>query len=132
MVEAQAAYHSQAKELLESLKKNWGEGSNSDPSDILGRVIVRKSSQDSYHSISADNISSHQRKQPPSLKMSRDSSVDTFASSAMSNHNNSDTVDRPLPNRVLPPPSSSNPVSKERMYGDIVSAHTHSRRIYTL
>lgn len=132
MVEAQAAYHSQAKELLESLKKNWGEGSNSDPSDILGRVIVRKSSQDSYHSISADNISSHQRKQPPSLKMSRDSSVDTFASSAMSNHNNSDTVDRPLPNCVLPPSSSSNPVSKERMYDDIVSAHTHSRRAYTL
>ncbi|GAN02408.1 conserved hypothetical protein [Mucor ambiguus] len=116
MVEAQAAYHTQAKELLESLKKNWGEGSNSDPSDILGRVIVRKSSQDSYHSVSADNISAHHRNQPPSLKMSRDSSVDTFASSAMSYHNNSsDTVDRPLPsNRVLPQSAStSNPVSNE-------------------
>ncbi|KAL7321463.1 hypothetical protein PS15m_001227 [Mucor circinelloides] len=124
MVEAQVAYHIQAKELLESLKKNWGEGSNSDPSDILGRVIVRKSSQDSYHSVSADNISSHQRKQPPSLKMSRDSSVDTFASSAMSNHNSSDTADRPLPNHVLPPPSSSNPVSKELNHIE----HTKYRR----
>ncbi|OAD06177.1 hypothetical protein MUCCIDRAFT_117873, partial [Mucor lusitanicus CBS 277.49] len=66
MVEAQAAYHTQAKELLESLKKNWGEGSNTDPSDILGRVIARKSSQDSYHSVSADNISAHHRNQPPS------------------------------------------------------------------
>ncbi|KAK4511062.1 uncharacterized protein ATC70_012272 [Mucor velutinosus] len=126
MVEAQAAYHTQAKELLESLKKNWGEGSNSDPSDILGRVMVRKSSQDSYHSVSTDNISAHHRNQPPSLKMSRDSSVDTFASSGMSYHNNSsDTVDRPLPNnQVLPPLSASDPVHKELNHID----HTKYRR----
>lgn len=115
MIEAQSAYHTQAKEILESLKKNWGEGANSDPSDIMGKVILRKSSQDSYHSISTDNISSHHRNQPPSLKMSRDSSIDTFASSAMSYHNSTDTVDRPLPNRAsAPPPSNSAP--KECMF----------------
>ncbi|KAI8639997.1 hypothetical protein BD408DRAFT_391341 [Parasitella parasitica] len=108
MIEAQSAYHTQARELLESLKKNWGEGANPDPDNILGKVIVRKSSEESYHSISTDNVSSHHRDQPSSIKMSRDNSADTFASAAMSYHNNSDMVDRPLPKRVPPPlPQSS-------------------------
>lgn len=119
MIEAQSAYHTQAKEILESLKKNWGEGANTGPSDIMGKVILRKSSQDSYHSISTDNISSH-RNQPPSLKMSRDSSIDTFTSSAMSYHNSTDTVDRPLPNRT-PASPPSNSVHKECMFHNLNS-----------
>ncbi|CEP11464.1 hypothetical protein [Parasitella parasitica] len=124
MIEAQSAYHTQARELLESLKKNWGEGANPDPNDILGKVIVRKSSEESYHSISTDNISSHHRNQQSSIKMSRNNSADTFASSAMSFHNSSDLVDHPLPKHVPPPLPQSSVDTKNGQNGDEISFKT--------
>ncbi|KAI8333488.1 hypothetical protein EDC96DRAFT_451124, partial [Choanephora cucurbitarum] len=43
LIEAQCTYHAQAKELLEAIKKNWGQGLSSDPREFMGNVMVRPS-----------------------------------------------------------------------------------------
>lgn len=42
LLEAQCDYHSQAKELLESIKQDWGRGSSSDPTEVMGKVMMAR------------------------------------------------------------------------------------------
>lgn len=111
LIEAQYKYHTQAKEYLENLKNNWGQGSCTDPRDFMGQVIARKSSAGSYHSASTDNVTSHYRVTPANSAMSRDSSLDTFSSSSVTLRNNGSSD--PLPNNVLPPAYNKAPPSRQ-------------------
>jgi hypothetical protein len=51
LVEAQCNYHTQAKELFETVKNNWGKGSNSDPTS---NIIIRSNSMQSFHTMSSN------------------------------------------------------------------------------
>lgn len=72
------------------LKTNWGEATN-ETNDILGRVMPR---EDSFYSVSHDNISSH-ASLAKSQNMSRDSSVDSYQTENNNNNNNTVTSRRP-------------------------------------
>ncbi|KAI8047516.1 uncharacterized protein B0P05DRAFT_565785 [Gilbertella persicaria] len=84
LIEAQCTYHTQAKELLEAIKKTWGQGSNSDPHELMNNVMARASAVSHLSAIDAP------LPQPPSQQrasivssaeeMARDNSIDTFSS----------------------------------------------------
>jgi hypothetical protein len=57
LIEAQCNYHHQAKDLLEAIKSKWGQGSTSDPREMMGTVMARTASNESYPSIS--EVDSH-------------------------------------------------------------------------
>ncbi|CEG71921.1 hypothetical protein RMATCC62417_07567 [Rhizopus microsporus] len=42
LIEAQCNFHNQAKELLEHIKHNWGQGSASDPREVMGKVMMAR------------------------------------------------------------------------------------------
>lgn len=84
LVEAQCKYHNQAKELFETIKNNWGQGSYADPrAAMMDNIIVRSNSIDSFPSVSQDShrVSSHYHRTP-------DSSVDDYSSTTAASTNN--------------------------------------------
>ncbi|KAI8984338.1 hypothetical protein BDF20DRAFT_859361 [Mycotypha africana] len=93
MLEAQCSFHTHAKDLLESLKKSWGDpppSNDNSPCDLLGKVMVRSSTNSSVNSISAEVAPLRRRGSPAafavSQSMSRDISAETHSSQKSHNH----------------------------------------------
>lgn len=84
-MEAQCKYHNQAKELFETVRNNWGQGSYADPrAAMMDNIIVRSDSVNSFPSISQDShrVSSHYHRTP-------ESSVDDYSSATAASNNHS-------------------------------------------
>ncbi|OBZ86220.1 Uncharacterized protein C19C2.10 [Choanephora cucurbitarum] len=92
LIEAQCTYHAQAKELLEAIKKNWGQGLSSDPCEFMGNVMVRPSESTHPTAVPTASIAED---------MGRKNSVDTFVSTQQSKEPIASTATSPL----LPTPS---------------------------
>ncbi|KAG1456410.1 hypothetical protein G6F56_006838 [Rhizopus delemar] len=62
LLEAECDYHTQAKELLESIKKDWGQGSTSDPTAFMSKMMMAReesttsSRQNSPSSIKSEKV----------------------------------------------------------------------------
>lgn len=101
-MEAQCKYHSQSKELFETIKNNWGQGTNSDSCDVMSKVMIRNEPAVSLQqSIPAEEATSKIRFRPTSMRQhSPASSSDDYNTSTYSSES---VVQSTVPTRVPPP-----------------------------
>lgn len=116
MVEAQCNYHTQAKDLFQTIKNNWGQGSNADPSNMMETIIARSNSVQSFHSMSSNQKQHLQQRKsyhftPESNSSSSSNSINTTLNEEIDNHV---PIRSPLPQHVPPSRRSTQEFIKYR------------------